>query len=232
VEFEVTAAPGVGQTLQCSIDPGYGIAGDWTFWFDEFGFDEPGLSIAPCAYTFAYVAPPPIHDVAVTNLASAKTIVGQGCCGNLTTIVENQGNFTETVNVTVYANTTSIASQNVTLSAGDFATVTFTWNTTSFDYGNYTISAYAWPVAGETNTADNNFTGGWVIVSLVGDLTGGPNGVPDGKVDIKDVHDVAVCYGTTMSSPNWNPNADINNDGKVDIRDVHLAAVNYGQHYP
>jgi len=39
-------------------------------------------------------------------------------------------------------------------------------------------------------------------------------------------------YGTFPSSPNWNPNADINNDRKVDIRDVHIAAANYGKHYP
>jgi hypothetical protein len=38
----------------------------------------------------------------------------------------------------------------------------------SFARGNYTISAYAKPVPGETDTADNNFTGGWVIVSIKG----------------------------------------------------------------
>jgi hypothetical protein len=52
---------------------------------------------------------------------------------------------------------------------------------------------------------------------------------PFGQVDIRDVHYIAIYYGTTTSSPNWNPNADLNNDGKVDIRDVHMAAVNYGK---
>ena len=141
------------------------------------------------------------------------------------------GVYGETFNLTIFANTTIIASQNVTLSSGNSTTVTFIWNTAGFAYFNYTLSAYAWPVPGETNIANNDYTGGWVIVSIPGDVTG-PNGVPDGKVDIRDVHYVAMYYGTTPSSPNWNPNADINGDGKVDIKDVHIAALNYGQHYP
>jgi hypothetical protein len=52
---------------------------------------------------------------------------------------------------------------------------------------------------------------------------------PFGMVDIRDIHAIAIYYGTTVSSPNWNPNADLNVDGKVDIRDIHIAAVNYGK---
>jgi hypothetical protein len=103
-------------------------------------------------------------------------------------------------------------------------------NTSGCAYGNYTLTVYCQPSG--VGEAANNFTYSTTLtISIVGDLTG-PNGVPDGKVDIRDVHYVAMYYGTTLSSPNWNPNADINNDGKIDIRDVHLAAVNYGQHYP
>jgi hypothetical protein len=171
------------------------------------------------------------HDIAVTNVLPSKTIVCQGYGANVTVTAADLGDYAETFNLTVYVNTTIIASQNVTLSNQTSITLTFLWNTTGFAYDNYTISAYAWPVAGETNTANNNCTGGWVIVSLIGDLTG-PNGWPDGLVDIRDVHYVAICYGTTPSSPNWNPNADINNDGKIDIKDAHIAAANYGQHYP
>jgi hypothetical protein len=171
------------------------------------------------------------HDVGVSNVISYKTVIGQGYAGNITVTTENLGTFTETFNLTLYVNAAYIASQNVTVSSGNSVNVTLTWDTTGFAYGNYTISAYAWPVPGETNTANNNCTGGWVVVALVGDVTG-PNGVPDGKVDIRDVHYIAMYYGTTMSSPNWNPNADINNDGKIDIRDVHIAAANYGKTDP
>ena len=39
------------------------------------------------------------------------------------------------------------------------------WNTTNFSIGNYNISAYAWPVPGETNTTDNLYVDG--IVQIV-----------------------------------------------------------------
>ena len=172
-----------------------------------------------------------VHDVAVTNVVSSKTVVGQGFSTTVSVTVANRGIFTETFNVTAYASTTSIWSESVTLAAGNSTTVTFAWNTTGFVYGNYTISAYALPVPGETDTANNNCTGGWVIVSLPGDITG-PNGVPDGKVDIRDIAYIAKHFGSTPESPNWNANCDLNNDGKVDIRDIHIAAENYGQHSP
>ena len=171
------------------------------------------------------------HDIGVTNITSNKTIIGQGFTGSITVTAENLGTNTETFNLTVFANANYVASQNVTLSSGNSANVTLTWDTTGFAKGNYTVSAYTWPVPGESNTANNNCTGGWVVVAMVGDVTG-PSGLPDGKVDIRDVHYVASFYGITLSSPNWNPNADINNDGKVDIRDVHIAAANYGKTDP
>jgi hypothetical protein len=96
-------------------------------------------------------------------------------------------------------------------------------------YGNYTISAYAQPVLGETNIADNNFTGGWVIVSMVGDITG-PDGWPDGKCDIRDVSAVARLFGVNSPNPEYKPNCDINNDWKIDIKDVSTVARHFGEH--
>jgi hypothetical protein len=178
------------------------------------------------------------HDVAVTNLTSAKTVICQGYNGNLTATVQNQGSFTETFTVTVYANTTSIASQNVTLSSGNSTTITFTWNTTGFAKGNYTKSAYAWPVQNETNTANNNFTDGVIRVSIVGDVTGVGslwNFVPDGKCDGKDITAFALCFGSHPGSPpplRWEPNCDMTNDGKVDGKDITVVALHFGQHDP
>jgi len=50
----------------------------------------------------------------------------------------------------------------------------------------------------------------------------------DGKVDIKDVAIVALAYGSSPESENWNPIADVNKDGKVDIKDVAIVALAYG----
>jgi hypothetical protein len=174
------------------------------------------------------------HDVAITNAASAKTVIGQGYGGNVTVTVQNQGNSPETFNVTAYANTTSVASQNVTLSSGSSTAITFTWNTTGFAKGNYTISAYAMPVPGETDTADNNFTGGWVIVSIVGDITGALNVYPDGRVGLVDVYKVAMNFGTNAPptlpnwDPYWGPVCDINNDGTVNLKDYYAVCLNFG----
>jgi len=171
----------------------------------------------------------PSHDVAVSRFALAKTVISRGYGGNITATAANFGGNAETFNVTVYANSSYISSANVTLSSGNSANVTFTWNTTGFAYGNYTISAYAWPVPGETNTANNNCTAGWVIVSLIGDVTGS-SGWPDGQVNMRDVALIARAFGSTPGSSNWNPNSDLNNDGTVNMRDIALVARNFGQH--
>jgi len=118
--------------------------------------------------------------------------------------VENKGDLIETFIVTAYAaNVTGsyvIGEQQTTLNPAETMTLTFTWTTTGYAYGNYTVWAYAWPVPGETDTTDNNLTDGWVVVSMLGDLTGGtPNPwdfVPDGKVSGVDVSVVSRCFGS------------------------------------
>jgi hypothetical protein len=177
------------------------------------------------------IVQPSVHDVMATGIAADKTVIGKSFLGNVTVTVANSGAYAETFNLTAYANTTTIASENVTLTPSKIAIITLAWNTTDVAYGNYTISAYAQPVPGETNTADNNCTGGWIIVSIPCDITG-PTGWPDGKVTMRDIAIVARAFGSKPGASNWNPNADINNDGKIDMKDVALAARNFGQHYP
>jgi hypothetical protein len=172
-----------------------------------------------------------VHDVAVTAVVPFKTVVGQGYGLNVNVTAANQGAYTETFNVTVYANTTYVTSQNVTLPSATSTTLALTCNTTGLAYGNYTTSAYAWLASGQTNASNNNYTGGWVIVSLVGDVYG-PNGWPDGKVNMLDIGAIARAFGTTTGNPRYNPNYDINGDGKIDMKDIAIAAKNFGQHYP
>ena len=59
-------------------------------------------------------------------------------------------------------------------------------------------------------------------------VTGDING--DGRVDMKDIALVARAFGSTPTSPNWNPAADINGDGTVNMKDIALVARNFGQH--
>ena len=90
--------------------------------------------------------------------------------------------------------------------------------------GNYTITAKAHPLPDEVNTADNTLTGGWIIETIWGDVTG------DFKVDLKDIYQFARPFGSTPADPGlWNPNCDLDNDGRIKLQDVYFAARNYGQ---
>jgi len=174
-----------------------------------------------------------IYDVAITNVAPIKTVVGQSYGVNVTVTAANLGSCTETCNVTVCTsvfiasqnlNLSFVTSQDVTLPNGNSLNITFVLNTVGYPYGNYTISAYAWPVFGETNAANNNVTTGTVYVGIPGDING------DGTVDIYDAILLSGAFGSHVGSPNWNPNADINGDGIVDIYDAIIQSNNFNQH--
>jgi parallel beta-helix repeat protein len=167
-------------------------------------------------------APP---DIALLDLTTSKTIVGQGLPVQLNVTVENQGNKVEGFAVDICLNESLFHSENFTLTSGN-STFTTTWNTTGFAYGNYTVSAYALPVPGETNTDDNNMTGGSVLVTIPGDING------DGTVNILDAITLSNAFLTTPNSSNWNPNADINDDNVVNILDAIILANHFLQHYP
>jgi len=175
-----------------------------------------------------------MRDVAVVNIKPSKTVVGQGYSFNINVTVENQGDVTETFNVTAYANTTIIKTKETTLTSGNSTTIVFICNTTGFVKGNYTISAYATPLPGETDTIDNTYRDGWVVVAMVGDITG-PEGFPDGKVEMRDVSLVASKFGVNYPDPRYDANCDITGptpgvaDGKIEMRDVSLVASNFGK---
>jgi parallel beta-helix repeat protein len=168
----------------------------------------------------------PIHDIAITDIIPSKTVVGQNYSLNVNAILTNQGCPTETFNVTTYANTTIIETKEVTLTSGNSATITFTWNTTGFAYGNYTISAVADTVPGETDTEDNTLIGGWVFVRIPGDINA------DGTVDVFDAVILSGAAGSKPGDSNWNPNADINDDLMIDLFDAVILAGHAGEHYP
>jgi hypothetical protein len=172
-----------------------------------------------------------VHDIAVTDVTPSKTVVGQGYSLNINVTVENQGDFTETFNVTVYANATSITTQTVTLTSGNSTTITFTWNTTGFAKGNYSMSAYATPVENETYTADNTLVDGWVFVTIPGDVNG------DKRVNILDCILIANHFGHAggdghaPGSKEWLDcvNCDINSDTRTNVLDCIVLSNNFGK---
>jgi len=171
----------------------------------------------------------PWHDITVTEVTPSKTVLGQNYSLFVYVTVKNYGNFTENFNVTAYYNANAISYATVIdLSPGEEVILTFTWNTTGLAEANYTISAYAVPVPNETDTADNMFTDGLVVIAMLGDITG-PESWPDGKVDILDVASVAICFGYNQGDLRYEPNCDIDGDGKIDIIDVATVAMHFGE---
>jgi len=170
------------------------------------------------------------RDVAVINVASSATKAYVGEMVNITVVAENQGDSTETFNVTTtYENTTlgifeTVGTQEVTgLAPEQNVVLTFTWNTTDAQpcvY--YAIKAEASTVPGEIDLTDNTYTDGTVKVNMVGDING------DGIVDIADLTIVAVAYGQFEGEPGYNPEADLNKDGIIDIADISIVTMNYG----
>jgi hypothetical protein len=177
-------------------------------------------------------------DVRITDVATLKTLVGQNFCCHINVTVQNEGGYLETTNVTLYANSTVVATVvNLNLANGTSTVITFVWNTTGWARGNYNISAYVWSVPGETDTADNTLSEGLILVGVPCDVTSATQGVPDGVCDMRDIGYIAGKFGATSSSPNWDPNCDVTGptgmpDGTVNMRDIGEACLHFGEHYP
>jgi hypothetical protein len=224
-----------------------GVNGNGTLATITFRAKEPGSSglilcdtmlsnskANPIAHTvvhgIAYIL---THDIAIAKVSPSKTVVGQGLTVKIDVMVRNEGNFTETFNVTAYANTTAIGTVIATIANGSFATVTLTWNTIGFAYGNYTIWAYACPVQGETDTNDNTLASNiQVHVGVPGNVWGNPYPPPvyDDVCNMRDVTYIILHFNAKPGSPNWEPNTDVNNDGVCNMRDVSIAILNFNKH--
>ena len=170
-------------------------------------------------------------DAAVTDVTSAKTVIGQGYGGNVAVTAQNLGDLTESFNVTIYANLTFTGALNFDLTSGSNASKLFVWNTTGFAYGNYTLKAATDIVPGETDIANNNYTCPIPVhVGVPGDFSGPTQGVYDGTCNMRDIQYMVLLFNTMPSSPNWKPNADVNNNGAVNMRDIQIAILNFGKH--
>ena len=220
---------GAGDDFACSVvetgDGGYALAGG-TASFGAGSFDFWLVKRGPA-----------FHDVAATNVTAFKTVVGLGYSAPINVTVANLGDYAENFNLTLSGNSTSINNATVSLTSGSSETITFTWNTTGFAKGNYTIWAYAWPVSGETDMDDNLLSNGTILVGVPCDVTGPTPRVPDGVCNMRDIGYMCNHFGTTPSSPNWDPNCDVTGpggvpDGIVNMRDIGEACKKFGSKDP
>jgi parallel beta-helix repeat protein len=181
-----------------------------------------------------------LHNIGVTYIGKVweicfppiilplKTVVGLGFRLHINVFVMNYGDYSEVFNVTVYANITVIDTiTNITLASGSSVVLNLTWDTTGFAKGNYTISAYAWPVQGETDTEHNWFTNGQVRVVTSGDVDG------DGIVSMKDIYtELVLRFMRKPRDLGYSANSDINDDGIINMKDIYIAIIHFMQTDP
>ena len=109
---------------------------------------------------------------------------------------------------------TPIETKTVTLTSGNSTVITFTWNTAGVAKGVYTISAYATPVSGETDTENNAYTDGWVIVTWLGDFD------RDGDIDRVDFWHYCAAFIDYYKIHVKDPLCDFDDDCDIDRTDL------------
>jgi hypothetical protein len=168
------------------------------------------------------------HDVAVTEIVPYSNLVFLGNTLNVTVKVKNVGLNTESFNVTLFYNSTSIGTQTVSnLAPNSTLTLHFAWNTSGLSYGYYFLNALATPVSGETKLADNSLAYGNVMVTIPGDVNG------DRIVDTVDSSFISAHWypGPPIGPLGYTPNADINSDGKVGLLDAVVVSAHWMQQW-
>jgi PKD repeat protein len=108
-------------------------------------------------YTGIIVTEIPVHDIAVSEVKVDRTDIPFGSTATITVKIVNEGNREETFIIFVYANSTEVANETITLLAGDDTTVTFDWEkaTDTFLEGTYIIEVNVTQVINEADIADN-----------------------------------------------------------------------------
>lgn len=187
--------------------------------------DDAQPIVHTCIDGLVTAGPPTGHDVAVINVSSCADTVYTGRTVNITVLAANEGIATETFNVTLYANSTIIGVQTLTLYRGENATLTFSWNTTGLaPCSNFTILAKASLVPFETNVVNNICYNGWIRIKMLGDLNG------DNIINIYDVVLAAAAYNSRPGDPNWNSEADVAQPYQhINIFDIVTICSKYGQ---
>jgi len=168
------------------------------------------------------------YDVEVARIILSKTVVGQeyNLYVNANVTIFNYSNCTEDFRLDIYVNSSLARSFSGVLVSENFTIIGFSLNVTGLAKGIYNVTAYLQPIQNETDTSDNIYTI-WVYVTIAGDITSITPEVPDYRVDMRDIGALCSKFMATPSSPEWNPNYDINNDNIINMRDIGIACSNY-----
>ena len=182
--------PTPGQTITFNASSSYDLKGSITSYKWDFG-DDNVTPVSDAIITHAYpaigkytvtlevtdddgytdtftdavtVSTAPMHDVSVFDITPSLTKVTAGESVSINVTVSNDGDFTETFNVTAYYDSNTIGTQIVTdLANGTSKDLTFIWSTTGVPAGTYTMSAEA-KLENDDYPGDNAKTDGQVTV--------------------------------------------------------------------
>jgi subtilisin family serine protease len=184
----------------------------------EYGYESEHSRILENTLLYTISGYPAIvHDVAVLSVFLSSVSVYAGTSVNITVVVSNEGNATETFRVTTYQNDVLIQTRTMNNLAkrGD-KTITFTWNTRGLkELTLHTISAVASKIMNEADTDNNVFVDGRVKIRMLGDIN------DDDNVNILDVVLAARAYGSKPDRMNWDAFADLAPQwGVIDILDI------------
>ncbi len=113
-----------------------------------------------------------VHDVAIGMVSVSQNSVIRGEPVYINVTAQNQGDFTETFNVTAFAGTRPISMPQTinNLPAGASQNLIFTWDTATASEGYHQIKAVASVVQGETDLSDNTYIDGNVSVSFTANI--------------------------------------------------------------
>lgn len=107
-----------------------------------------------------------LFDIAIVNVESPYKVVMPGVPVTIDVTVANNGDFYETFNVTAYYNETLIELREVAdLAPKTQQTLTYNWDTTGLNLGNYILKANATIIEEETNTTNNEYIDGSVTIA-------------------------------------------------------------------
>jgi hypothetical protein len=233
IQQQMGLMPNRIQSVDLTFEGKYGASVDFsgTIWF--FNKDTGVLwAAAPTGAPFHCVAiskiypcmfPYPNHDLVVSSVTTCKDvgkpkpIVTQNNQADVYVEIQNNGDFTESFIVTVYANNTFIGMAIVSSQASHTtATYAFTWDTTGWTKGEYIINAYVTIAPDEINVYDNNRISGIVItMTRPGDVTA------EGDVNVLDL----IVVSTALDPP-WNPTADVKHDHEINVLDLIIVSNN------
>jgi len=165
-------------------------------------------------------------DIAIVGVVPSATEVYIGRTVDITISVQNQGDLSETFQVTCKYELQGIEHVIGVITVDNLppnttTTLTFTWITT--DVTVHKIKAEIPPLTDETDTADNSMTSPVTVkVKMLGDVNG------DDYVGIDDIIVAGEHSGESSDRPRWNLDCDMNLDNYIGIDDIVLIASNFG----